>query len=469
MVRQRKMLPLSIWDEPTLLEELNEMYANKPETLVANIHKYLLQTPGVKDLSTLGEIVNMPKGVVAMVQEKFTLMTTRVVDSQTSGDNAVTKLVVELQDGLRVETVIIRHGAVTALNPHGEKRTTLCVSSQVGCKMGCTFCATGTMGEIGDLFAGEILEQLIHARQWAEVSNVVFMGMGEPFNNYNQVVAAVSGMIDSRRFSLAPKRVTVSTVGVIPKIYSFINDLPMCNLALSLHAPVQDQRKTIVPSATAFKLPALMEAMDEYIKKTKRTVLIEYVLLAGINDDIETAHNLGKLMQSRKENVTINLIPYNSTKVSDPYTPPAYPVIKAFIDVVMGEYGCYATVRREMGGDIAGACGQLVVAKEEQGKKVKAEPTPVVDLEDMMGKARKKTDKGGLEVGGIEAPHNLESLWPTEKANKRKQKKGVSGVEVEKSSRLAPSNLFSGSLCKTLTAAAVASVGLGIAMYGVQL
>ncbi|KNC81211.1 hypothetical protein SARC_06458 [Sphaeroforma arctica JP610] len=464
MVRSRKLKMASIWDEPTLLEELNELYVKQPEILAAKIHKHLLTTEGITDLTSVATIQDMPKGVSEMVVSKFTLMTTTVVEAVTSGDNAVTKLVIQLQDGLKVETVIIRHGAVTAHNPHGEKRTTLCVSSQVGCKMGCTFCATGTMGEIGDLCAGEILEQLIHARQWAEVSNIVFMGMGEPFNNYKQVVSAVNCMIDGRRFKIAPKRVTVSTVGVIPKIYAFIEDLPMCNLALSLHAPVQEQRMTIVPSAKAFKLPALMEAMDEYIKRTRRTVLIEYVLLAGINDDVETAHNLGKLLQPRKDNVTINLIPYNTTNVSDPYKPPAYPTIQAYIDIVMGEYGCYATVRKEMGGDIAGACGQLVVSKEEQ----KSAPvtTLVVDLEDMMGKAPKKTS-GAAKFGGENAPHQSGAIWPTNQTNKKKQKRTAGVPEKRKESLLVTKNA-SGGVCKALTAVlvGVASVGLGVALYG---
>lgn len=189
------------------------------------------------------------------------MFTSKVVSATTSKNNEVTKLLVQLQDGLQVETVVIRHGATTARRVHGEKRTTICVSSQVGCKMACSFCATGTMGELGahktgdggggggrgglipaikhareftcrfgfadcllrlypisgNLTSGEILEQLLHARKYSEISNVVFMGMGEPFNNYDTVVAAVRSLTDPKLFQLSPNRVTVSTVGIVPR------------------------------------------------------------------------------------------------------------------------------------------------------------------------------------------------------------------------------------------------------------
>eukprot|EP00944_MAST-04C_sp_MAST-4C-sp1_P011251 g11251.t1 len=365
----------SIWDAPAVHEFL---LAQNAKTLHARrIYKYLLRTPN-SSLRNLDSIVDFPVRVLPALQRTFSLFTSKVVSAVTSKDQATTKLLVELQDGLRIETVIIRHGAVTARNPGGEKRTTLCVSSQVGCKMGCTFCATGTMGEIGNLTAGEILEQLIFARQFAEVRNIVFMGMGEPMNNYESVKAAVEAMVDPHRFKLSPNRVTVSTVGVPGPMRRFVDDLPKVNLALSLHAPTQDLRKRFVPSASGFPLHKLMDMVDFYLDKTKRKLLVEYVVLKGTNDSDEVAEQLGTLL--RGKNVTVNLIPYNSTDVHAPHEAPDTADVLRFQRVLADKYKLSTTVRKEMGADIASACGQLVVSRADQGKVPQTK-----DIEDVAG------------------------------------------------------------------------------------
>ena len=255
--RNHQLAPAPILDEPALADFLRTNGIKERHAI--KIITHLLRTPGAT-IAGLDDVASLPKGIGTLLAPHFALFTTRVVKAQTSSDGCVTKLLVALQDGLQVETVVIRHGASTARRVAGEARTTLCVSSQVGCKMGCAFCATGTMGELGNLASGEILEQLVHAhvRAGADVRNVVFMGMGEPLNNYAAVTAAVRAMVDPRRFQLAPSRVTVSTVGIVPNIYKLVEDLPKVNLALSLHAPTQALRESFVPAAKGFKLPKLM-------------------------------------------------------------------------------------------------------------------------------------------------------------------------------------------------------------------
>ena len=232
-------------------------------------------------------------------ENDFATVTSTIDARPTSKDGTTTKMAIKLQDGHVVESVLMRH--VSA----GGSRATLCVSSQVGCAMGCTFCATGTMGIRGNLCAGEILEQLVHAgRVLAEdlsakkngqnsgvgistnsdmlisadgsaqkksdhslefLRNIVFMGMGEPLNNYENVVEACRGMIDRRRWNLAHSRVTVSTVGVTPRMRKLTKELPEVNLALSLHAPNQPMREAIVPTAKMYPIQDMVNALDEHM------------------------------------------------------------------------------------------------------------------------------------------------------------------------------------------------------------
>jgi len=311
----------------------------------------------------------------------FARLTSRVDAAQTSADGLTTKLKIRLQDGLAVETVIMRWDPEAAA-PAGSgeddgsdsqslaggrnpsDRSTVCMSSQVGCQMGCTFCATGTMGLKGNLTAGEIVEQLLHAKQYApRVRNVVFMGMGEPMSNWKAVTEAVRAMVDPKLFGLSPRHVTVSTVGVVPRIRSMHDDLPGVRLALSLHAPSQELRQTIVPSARAYQLPKLMDAVDEYQRASKQKVFVEYVLLEGVNDGLLEAEQLGQLLQGR--DVTLNLIPWNP--VHSPassefgFGAPSPEAVSAFQRCLREKYGVFTTVRQEKGQDISGACGQLVL------------------------------------------------------------------------------------------------------------
>ena len=199
------------------------------------------------------------------------------------------KLVVKMQDGQLVETVAIVHEAAAGRPRRSQGRITVCVSSQVGCKMGCTFCATGTMGLRANLTAGEIVEQVWHVERTApsfgvhwRVSNVVFMGMGEPLNNYKPVMGAVRAL--KELWGMNPSKITISTVGVVNRIKSLASDAHGVSLALSLHAATQATRVKLVPSGSAFTMDKLMSSVDAYIEASGRGVMIEYILIADVND-----------------------------------------------------------------------------------------------------------------------------------------------------------------------------------------
>lgn len=289
------------------------------------------------------------------LDEEFTRITTTIVSVHESVDGTV-KFLIKLQDGHEVEAVIIDHTG----------RLTLCVSSQVGCRMGCTFCATGTLGLSGNLLAGEILEQIWHANAYLsdsgrKITNIVFMGMGEPLENYENVVSAIRGFIDPHRFAIGDTNITVSTVGLISNIYRLMEDCPSVNLALSLHAPTQAIRELIVPSATAYPLPELMKAVDYYNKnqkfkgKRKGNVMMEYVVIKNVNDSPECAHALGKLLYKRK--CMVNLIPYNPFQ-GNAFEEPTEESVQIMSEII-SSYQVVTIIRKHHGRDIAGACGQL--------------------------------------------------------------------------------------------------------------
>jgi adenine C2-methylase RlmN of 23S rRNA A2503 and tRNA A37 len=338
--------------------------------------------------------------------ETFSLLTTRIAVAETSGDASTTKLIVELQDGHRVEAVIIRH--LKGRRAEGKKGlgATLCISSQVGCKMGCTFCATGTMGELGNLTTGEIVEQVAHARRIEpRVRNIVFMGMGEPLNNYDAVVDAIRCMSQSENqmgFNIPCPKICVSTVGVIPNIYRFSEDCPTVSMALSLHAPTQEIRKKIVPTATAYPLDELMRCLDDYLAKSeKNSMLVEYCVLKGINDTKECARLLGELLGGKK--VVLNFIPYNPTDVIAGHERPEMEDIQAMNTIL----------REEMGSDIAGACGQLAISVN--GKKLSSKKKTNEDEDECDG------GEGSIPgIRDIEEMLGQDLVSATTKSNKTK-------------------------------------------------
>jgi len=348
MVKKKRTLdPLPLFDEPSLISFLEQN--GLKTTHARTIWKHVIRNPG----TSFSEIPSIPSVLKeGLLESNFAITTSKVIQANVSSDGSTIKLLIELQDGLKIESVIICHENSFA------KRNTLCVSSQVGCQMGCTFCATGTMGLEANLTAGEICEQLVHALKYAPIRNIVFMGMGEPLENYHAVLNAIVAMTDHHRFGLSKNTITLSTVGVVPKIKQLTRDAPYVQLAVSLHASNEDIRRRIVPSSSAFPLNKIIEAIDDHLEQVKRRVLIEYVMIKGINDSEESAHELGKLLQDR--DLIVNLIPYNPTAVKEIYEPPEDSVTIKFRDIVHS-YGLLTTIRQHHGRDIDGACGQLAL------------------------------------------------------------------------------------------------------------
>lgn len=350
---------MSVWDEDALKDAFRE-HGIRPR------HYTKVMVKLYEDFTT-GKITHLDQftcpndvslGVLKVFRSgKFALMTSKVIRREDSSDKTTTKLLVELQDGKEVEAVIMRYNNTAT---GGHSRSTLCVSSQVGCAMSCSFCSTGTMGLSGDLCSGEILEQFVWANQIDQIRNVVFMGMGEPLSSvYSAVLTSIRALTNGERFALKQSRVTVSTVGVVPAMLNLIEQAPFVTIALSLHAPTQAMREQIVPSARSYHLTELMDVIDHYHAVTGKQMLLEYVMLDDVNCSEETAHLLGKLLHRRE--VLLNLIPFNPVLTKAQHRAPSPDTVDRFANIVAQEYGIFVTARKEFGQDINGACGQLAV------------------------------------------------------------------------------------------------------------
>lgn len=254
------------------------------------------------------------------------------------------KALIELEDGLKIESVLMKHT---------DNRSTVCVSSQVGCPLACSFCATGTMGLKRNLTAEEILMQVLLFAQVSKITNIVFMGMGEPFLNYDNVMSAINILNSAEYFNIGARKISVSTSGIVEGIEKFTNEDLQVNLSISLHAPNDELRSKLMPVNKKYSLHKVLEAVDKYILKTKRKVMFEYLMIKGENDSLECAKQLALLM--KKPLYMVNLIVYNPTgkfKASDSKT------IKKFKEYLEKE-GIFTTQRYEFGRGIKAACGQL--------------------------------------------------------------------------------------------------------------
>ncbi len=282
----------------------------------------------------------------AAVTEIFDILTSRVAARSPSSDGTL-KLLLELSDGEHAETVVIP----------SEKRVTACLSTQVGCAMGCTFCASGMDGLKRNMSAGEILEQLLHLRQEGgeKITNVVFMGMGEPLANYDATLAAVKAIIDPERFGISARRVTVSTVGLPKQIRRLAaEDLPV-TLAISLHSPNDALRRQHKPAASKYPIDSIIAAARQFYEARNREITLEYALLGGVNDSSQCAEQLAQIAHSLRCNV--NLIRYNSVETL-PYEPPSQAAVTRFAEK-LARSGINANIRRSRGQDAEAACGQL--------------------------------------------------------------------------------------------------------------
>jgi 23S rRNA (adenine2503-C2)-methyltransferase len=306
------------------------------------------------------ELTDLPKRLRDALAASFRWTSVELVREEASADRETLKALLRLADGHHIESVLMpRYGA----------RNAVCVSTQAGCPMACAFCATGEMGLVRNLTAGEIVDQVRHwQRELAErgerVSHVVYMGMGEPLNNYAAALAAARTLIDRDLFGISPRRVTISTCGVVPKIDELATEGLPVNLAVSLHAPDDRTRAAIMPINRKWGVEEVLAASARYVRRTKRRVTFEYVMLAGVNDSEAQARELaGKIARhGRKADAHVNLIPYNPGPGG--FRRPPADRMERFANALQAS-GIAATLRISKGQDIAAGCGQL---KVEEGK-----------------------------------------------------------------------------------------------------
>ena len=326
-----------------------------------------LYKDGVRDF---GEITTLSKPLRKSLDTQFTISPLSVETSLTSSDSSTTKKLFKLHDGELIETVLMRYEP----DGHRKNRKTVCVSTQAGCALGCTFCATGQQGFRRNLRVSEIVDQVIEMDIIARgedqeeielgkrtkgelqgVTNVVFMGMGEPLANYNNTLNAIRVLNDGQGLSIGARHITVSTVGLIPEIEKLAKEDIQVNLAVSLHAPDDATRSQTMPINKRYPIADLIEACKNYVLRTNRRIFFEYVLLKGQNDSVTQSHKLGVLLRGLLCHV--NLIPVNPTS-NGPYERTDLGNAKEF-QVGLQEFGIPSTVRMEKGIDINAGCGQL--------------------------------------------------------------------------------------------------------------
>ena len=311
---------------------------------------------------------NLPKELRYFLDQKASITVPRVVKSRVSQDGT-RKFLLELSDRKRIETVAIPQTRT------GGTKYTICVSSQVGCPVGCTFCATGQSGFERDLTAGEITGQVVAVERELKqreksvsgsrlLANVVFMGMGEPLLNLDEVLKAISIINDEQGIGIGQRHITISTAGFIPGIKALAETGLQVTLAVSLHATTNEVRDRIIPMNRRYRLEGLLDSISYYIEKTGRRVTFEYLLLEGVNSSVSDAYRLSRMVKPLLANV--NLIPYNPTEGSQ-YRRPEQDTITRFMACLAGE-GVNVTVREEMGADIKAACGQLKAATNRRSK-----------------------------------------------------------------------------------------------------
>lgn len=264
--------------------------------------------------------------------------------------NGTAKVLITLKDGMKVEAVLMRHQ---------DNRNTVCVSTQVGCSLNCAFCATGKMGFTRDLSRWEIVKQVLFFARWlnerkeGRVNNVVFMGMGEPFLNYDNTLGAVRVLNDEAAFNIGARNISISTSGIVEGIYKLSEEELQINLAISLHAPNNELRSRLMPVNVQYPIEKVLEAVNAYVEKNNRKVMFEYLMIEGVNDTDEHAKELVKLTDNYL--YMVNLITYNPTGEFEASSSARVETFKNILE----EKGVNVTQRFSFGQDIKGACGQL--------------------------------------------------------------------------------------------------------------
>lgn len=304
-----------------------------------------------KRVTSFDEMSNVKKDVITKLKEDFYFGTLTMLERQDDVD--VHKYLFELSDGNKIEAVLMNH----------DYGNSLCVSSQVGCNMGCAFCESGRLKKVRNLETAEMVEQVLQIEKdfGKRISHVVLMGIGEPFDNYDNVISFIRILNHPKGFAIGARHITVSTCGIVPKIEQFMKDENQVNLAISLHAPNNELRSKLMRINKAYPLEKLMPVLKKYIDVTHRRLTFEYILLQDVNDTTECALELAHLLKGM--NCYVNLIPYNETSHFE-YKKSRQERILNFLDVLKKNH-IQATIRREFGSKVQAACGQLRSNYEE--------------------------------------------------------------------------------------------------------
>ena len=300
----------------------------------------------VDKVKEFDEMTNLSLDLREKLKQNYTMCNFNILKKQESSDGTK-KYLFDVLDGNAIETVLMQYH-------HGK---TICVSSQIGCKMGCKFCASTGIQFVRSLSCGEIVEQILAVEQdiGDKISNIVFMGIGEPFDNYDNVMKAIKIINNQKGLNIGARHISISTSGLVPMIYKFADEELQCTLSISLHATNDEKRSSMMPINNRYNIKELIEACKYYINKTNKRISFEYALAKDNNDNLEDAKELVKLLKGMLCHV--NLIPINKIE-NGSFTKSSNENIIKFRDY-LNEHGIVATIRRELGSDIDAACGQL--------------------------------------------------------------------------------------------------------------
>ncbi len=314
-----------------------------------------------RQVESFDEMTNLSKDLREKLKEHCVLTVLKPVQILTSSIDGTQKFLFALEDGNVIESVLMKYH-------HGNSA---CISTQVGCRMGCRFCASTIDGMVRNLTPSEMAEEIyaIQRNSGAPVSNIVLMGSGEPLDNYDHVMKFMDLITHEQGANISGRNLTLSTCGLVPQIQRLAAEKRQITLAISLHAPDDETRRSLMPIANQYSIAEVLDACEEYFEKTGRRISFEYSLVAGVNDTREEAKKLAGLLKGR--NCHINLIPVNPVKERE-YRRSDRKSVEDF-QRILKEMGLNATIRREMGADINGACGQLRKSYQEYNKKKEGE------------------------------------------------------------------------------------------------
>ncbi len=325
------------------LEDLEKLITEKgyPKYRAKQIFSWIY-----KDINHFGEMKNLPDNIIQLSDNIFRIGRARILEKQTSKDGTV-KYLLGIDDDNAIECVLMKY----------EFGNSLCISTQVGCRMGCRFCASTIGGLVRNLTSGEMIEEIMAISRDAgiRISNIVLMGIGEPFDNYIEVVKFLKTANSQYGLNIGMRHITISTSGLVPKIYSFADEKLQCNLAISLHSANNKKRSQLMPINIKYNIEELIKACNYYISKTNRRITFEYALIDKVNDDIQDAKELSLLLKNMLCHV--NLIPLNHIPGRELNKSNNEKTIE--FKNVLEKSGINVTIRRELGVDIDGACGQL--------------------------------------------------------------------------------------------------------------